>query len=149
MLHLLKPAKGSRHTSKRVGRGDSSGHGKSATRGAKGQKARTGGGSGLGRFGVRNMVLRIPKKRGFTSGHEAMAAVDLTRLSRVFTTGTVTPRQLVKANLVDSIRYGVKVIGKASLSHPLVVEAHGFSRTAKAALLASGGKATVLPLRRG
>jgi len=147
MLHTLKPAPGSRHSSKRVGRGDSSGHGKTATRGAKGQKARTGGKRGLGQFAVRGMILRVPKKRGFTSTHPAMTAVNLARLARVFPTGIVTPRQMVKAGLVDSIRYGVKVIGSAALNQPLIVQAHGYSRTAKAALVASGGQAKVLQLR--
>lgn len=148
MLHLLKPAAGSTKRRKRVGRGDSSGHGKTATRGAKGQKARAGGKRGLSRFAVRGAVLRIPKKRGFTSGKQPLAAVPLARIVATFPSGTVTPRQLVRAGLVDSIRYGVKVIGVAKLSHPLVVQAHRFSRTAKAALAAAGGKATVLPLRR-
>jgi large subunit ribosomal protein L15 len=148
MLHLLKPASGSRKRRKRVGRGDSSGHGKTATRGAKGQKARTGGKRGLGRFAVRGAVLRIPKKRGFTSPTKPLAAVTLAHIVAVFPTGTVTPRQLVKAGLVDSIRYGVKVIGVATLTQPLIVQAHRFSRTAKAALTAAKGKATILPLRR-
>lgn len=148
MLHLLKPAAGSTKRRKRVGRGDSSGHGKTATRGAKGQKARTGGKRGLGQFAVRGAVLRVPKKRGFTSPKKPLAAVTLSRIVAVFPAGTVTPRQLVKAGLVDSVRYGVKVIGTAALSHPLTVEAHRFSRTAKAAIAASKGKATVLPLRR-
>ncbi len=148
MLHLLKPAAGSRKRRKRVGRGDSSGHGKTATRGAKGQKARTGGKRGLGRFAVRGAVLRIPKRRGFTSPKHAPAAVTLARIVAIFPSGTVTPRQLVKARLVDSVRYGVKVIGAATITQPLVVQAHRFSRTAKEALAAAKGKATVLPLRR-
>ena len=148
MLHLLKPATGSRKSRKRVGRGDSSGHGKTATRGAKGQKARTGGKRGLARFAVRGAVLRIPKKRGFTSAKQAPVAVTLERIASAFPSGTVTPRQLVKAGLVDSVRYGVKVIGSAKLEQPLTVEAHRFSRTAKSSLAAAKGKATVLPLRR-
>lgn len=148
MLHLLQPAPGSRKRRKRVGRGDSSGHGKTATRGAKGQKARTGGKRGLARFAVRGAVLRIPKKRGFTSSKRAPAEVSLGRIAAVFGTGTVTPRQLVRAGLVETIRYGVKVIGTAKLSQPLTVEAHRFSRTARAALGEARGKATVLPLRR-
>lgn len=148
MLHALKPAHGATHRAKRVGRGDSSGHGKTATRGAKGQKARTGGKRGLNQFAVRGMVLRTPKLRGFKSIHEKLATVPLDRLIRSLgDQAIVTPAQLAKLGLINTNRYGVKIVGTAKISKPLTIKAHGFSRTAKAAIEAGGGKAEKLRLR--
>lgn len=141
MIDLLKPASGSRRPRKRVGRGNSSGHGSYSTRGVKGQRARTGR-KGIARRMVRGQVLRIPKRRGFTSTTKAAAAVDLAHLSRAFPTGaTVTPHTLLKSGLIRTTRYGVVIIGHGPLAHPLTVRAHRFSRSAHAAIEAAGGTA--------
>lgn len=147
MLHNLRPAPGSKHKIKRVGRGNASGHGTSATRGAKGQKARTGGRRGLIKFAVKGMVMRLPKQRGFTSPHFKMASVDLNRLIRTFSEGqVVNPAAMVKFNLVPTVRYGVKIIGQASLTKPITIQAHGFSQSAKASIERAGGQAIKLVL---
>lgn len=147
MLHNLRPAPGSKRQPKRVGRGNSSGHGTFSTRGAKGQKARAGGRRGLIKFAVKGMVMRMPKRRGFTSPHIKMASVDLTRLLKVFSESqNITPAQMVKFNLVSTIRYGVKVIGQATITKPVTIQAHGFSQAAASAITRAGGQAIKIKL---
>jgi large subunit ribosomal protein L15 len=141
MIHLLQPAPGSRRPRKRVGRGNSSGHGSYSTRGVKGQRARTGR-KRIVRRSVRGQVLRIPKRRGFTSQTRPPVAVDLATISRAFPSGAaVGPHALLKAGLIGTTRYGVAVIGSGPLRHPLKVRAHRFSRAAHAAIEAAGGTA--------
>ncbi len=94
-MHTLKPAKGSKFHSKRVGRGNASGKGTYSARGAKGQKARSGGRSGLKKIGVRRILLVTPKKRGFHSSFPRAKLVKLDDLQRLVKDGEVITRRLL------------------------------------------------------
>ncbi|MDN5293872.1 MAG: large subunit ribosomal protein [Eubacteriales bacterium] len=145
MLHELKPAPGSKHKKTRVGRGIGSGLGKTAGRGTKGQKARSGGGVRPGFEGGQNpLYLRVPK-RGFNNRFaRKLVAINVSALNR-FEPGTeVTPEVLKKAGVVKSIKDGIKILGKGNLEKPLTVKVHAFSKAAIAKIEAAGGKAEVI-----
>lgn len=143
--HDLGPAPGARKAPKRVGRGIGSGHGKTAGKGHKGQKARSGHGKGP-RFegGQMPLTMRLPK-RGFKNPfRKVFALVNLEALNR-FKAGTVvTPELLAKEGLIRLTGDGVKVLGDGDLDRPLTVRAHRFSRSASAKIEAAGGKAEVI-----
>lgn len=144
-LHELKPAAGSRHKRKRVGRGIAAGQGKTAGRGHKGQKARSGGGVRPGFEGGQNPVyIRLPK-RGFTNPtRKEYAVVNLSTLNR-FEAGTVVSPELLKeAGIVKNLKDGLKVLGDGELKVSLTVKAHKFSRTAAEKIAAAGGTTEVL-----
>lgn len=144
-LHELKPAPGSRHKRKRVGRGISAGQGKTSGRGHKGQKARSGGGVRPGFEGGQNPVyIRLPK-RGFTNPtRKEYAVVNLSTLNR-FEAGTViSPELLMEKGIVKNLKDGLKVLGDGELKVGLTVKAHKFSRTAAEKIAAAGGKTEVL-----
>lgn len=145
-LHNLKPAKGSVRKKKRVGRGPGSGTGKTAGRGEKGQKSRSGYSRKLGFEGGQMPLHRRVPKRGFTNApfRKEFAEVNLGRLE-VFEDGTiVTPDVLIKWGIVKRLRDGVKILGKGDLTKALTVHAHGFSAKAKERIAGVGGKAEVL-----
>jgi large subunit ribosomal protein L15 len=136
-LHELTPAKGSKHSRKRVGRGPGSGLGKTAGKGHKGQKSRSGY-SRLAGFegGQMPLVRRVPK-RGFTNLFKTTySVVNLNQLGDF--EGEVTPESLVARGIVRS-GARVKVLGDGELSRPLTVVAHKFSRSARAKIEAAGG----------
>lgn len=144
-LHELKPAPGSRHKRKRVGRGIAAGQGKTSGRGHKGQKARSGGGVRPGFEGGQNPVyIRLPK-RGFTNPtRKEYAVVNLSTLNR-FEAGTViSPELLMEKGIVKNLKDGLKVLGDGELKVGLTVKAHKFSRTAAEKIAAAGGKTEVL-----
>src|SRR5690242_5037633 len=121
-LHTLTPSQ-SRRRYKRVGRGNSSGKGTTAGRGTKGQRARTGGRNKLTRRGLKHLIERTPKSRGFLSRRIPQAVVTLTQLQDYFTDGqTVTPTSLEQAGLIATSRFGVKIIGQ-TMSKKLIVKA--------------------------
>lgn len=145
-LHDLSPSSGSTKNRKRKGRGPGSGNGKTAGRGQKGQKARSGG-SVHPRFegGQMPLVRRIPK-RGFTNLNRVeYQVVNLRDLDRV--EGDVTPESLKAAGLVRSLRKPVKVLGIGEVSRKVSVSAHGFSATAQSKIEAAGGSVTVIETR--
>ncbi|MCL6548107.1 MAG: 50S ribosomal protein L15 [Alicyclobacillus sp.] len=145
-LHELKPAPGSRKARKRVGRGTSSGHGKTSTRGHKGQWARSGGGVRPGFEGGQTPLFRRLPKRGFTNApfKKEYAVVNLGDLNR-FPEGTVvTPELLKEHRLVRNFRDGVKVLAKGDLNVKLTVRAHAYSGAAKEKIEALGGTAEVI-----
>ncbi|MBX5435839.1 MAG: 50S ribosomal protein L15 [Alicyclobacillaceae bacterium] len=145
-LHELKPAPGSRKAKKRVGRGTSSGHGKTATRGTKGQWARSGGGVRPGFEGGQTPLFRRLPKRGFTNARfkKEFAVVNLRDLNR-FAEGTVvTPELLMEHRLVRKLGDGVKVLAKGDLNVKLTVRAHAYSAAAKEKIEALGGTAEVI-----
>lgn len=114
-LHTIRPAKGSTKKRKRVGRGNASGHGTSATRGTKGQRSRTGV-SGLKRLGMKSMLLSIPKKRGFNSLKAKDQVVNLIDINKHFKEGEiVSPKTLIKKGLIEKAEAGVKILGKGEL----------------------------------
>lgn len=142
-LHDLSPSSGSHRAHKRKGRGPGSGNGKTAGRGQKGQKARSGG-SVHPRFegGQQPLIRRIPK-RGFKNINRVeYQVVNVRDLERV--DGDVTPESLRAAGLVRSLRRPVKVLGVGEVSGKISVSAHGFSASARSKIEAAGGSVTVL-----
>ncbi|HSM05780.1 MAG TPA: 50S ribosomal protein L15 [Longimicrobiales bacterium] len=141
-LHDLSPVPGSHRDRKRVGRGPGSGTGKTAGRGQKGQKARSGGSVPAGFEGGQMPLHRRIPKRGFHSRNRVEYQVvnvgDLAGLS-----GEVTPETLRAAGLVGSLRKPVKILGNGELDVALQVTAHGFSASAKKKIEDAGGSATV------
>lgn len=144
-LHELKPAEGSRSSRKRIGRGIGSGTGKTAGKGHKGQKARSGGGVRPGFEGGQNPLFRRLPKRGFTNiNRKDYTVVNLDVLNR-FEEGTeVTPALLIETGVVSKERSGIKILGNGSLDKKLSVQAHKFSASAKEAIEAAGGQTEVL-----
>ncbi|MBI2849515.1 MAG: 50S ribosomal protein L15 [Chloroflexi bacterium] len=140
-LNELSPAPGSRKNSKRVGRGNGSGHGTYSGRGCKGEKARAGYKIRPGfEGGQLPIIKRLPTKRGFTNIFRTEYSVVNTAGLNVFESGAeVTPEKLLSAGLVKSLRQPVKILATGDISHPLVVKAHKFSTAAKAKIEAAGG----------
>ncbi|MGZ5442275.1 MAG: 50S ribosomal protein L15 [Thermoanaerobaculia bacterium] len=139
-LSNLKPKKGARHAKKRLGRGPGSGHGKTAGRGEKGQKSRSGFSRKLGFEGGQMPLHRRLPKRGFTNiFKKEYAVVNLSDLERFDNGATVDEAALRKAGIVKGQVDGVKVLGNGKLSKKLTVSATKFSATAKQAIEAAGG----------
>ncbi len=145
-LHNLKPAKGSVRNRKRVGRGPGSGLGKTAGRGEKGQKSRSGYSRKPGFEGGQMPLHRRIPKRGFTNSpfRKEFACVNLGRLE-VFEAGTiVTPELLLRQGIVRKLRDGLKVLAEGQLTKALTVHAHRFSGKAQERIAALGGKAELI-----
>lgn len=144
-LHELKPATGSRKERKRLGRGAGSGHGKTAGKGHKGQKARSGGGVRPGFEGGQNPIYRRLPKRGFTNiNRKEYAVINLDVLNR-FEEGTVvTPELLKEAGVVKNMKDGLKVLANGELNVKLTVKAHKFSSAAAEKIANAGGTTEVL-----
>ncbi|HEX9943691.1 MAG TPA: 50S ribosomal protein L15 [Thermoanaerobaculia bacterium] len=137
-LHELSPAKGSKHSRKRVGRGPGSGLGKTAGRGEKGQKSRTGYSRRPGFEGGQMPLIRRVPKRGFNNiWRVEYAVVNLSQLADF--EGDVTPEALVERGLVRSGRK-VKVLGDGEIGKPLRVVADKFSKSAREKIEAAGGR---------
>jgi large subunit ribosomal protein L15 len=141
-LNSLKPAIGSTKNRKRIGRGTGSGHGKTATKGHKGQKARSGGNVEPGFEGGQMPMQRRLPKRGFNPlSRKEYALVNLGQMD-VFDAGqAVDVDALLKSGLVSKVRDGVKVLADGDLTKALNVKAHKFSAAAKAKIVAAGGTA--------
>jgi len=137
----LSPAPGSKKSRKRVGRGDSSGHGSYSGRGCKGQKARTGGKMPRGfEGGQLPLIKRLPQKRGFVNIFRTeYSVVNVGKLNMFEAGSEVTPERLVAAGVVKSLGHPIKILGDGEISHPLVVKANKFSAAAKAKIEAAGG----------
>lgn len=141
--HDLGPKAGSKHSRKRVGRGNGSRHGTYSCRGNKGQKARSGGGVGL-RFegGQTPLVKRLPAIRGFTNIFKTSYSVVNLRQLAAFEEGfEVTPQILHQAGLISTLKDPVKILGDGELQHALVIKASRFSETARKKIEATGGTA--------
>ena len=146
-LDDLRPAAGSNRKRKRVGRGDGSGHGKTSTRGHKGQGARCGGKSKPGFEGGQMPLQRPLPKRGFRNPFRVeMSVVNLSQLESLPAGSEVTPETLVLQGYVSGKLRRVKVLGDGTLSKALNVRAHGFSAKAKEKIEAAGGKAELIAL---
>lgn len=145
-LHNLKPAEGSRTEPVRKGRGTGSGLGKTAGRGHKGQKARSGGGKGPYFEGGQTPMQRRLPKRGFTNIFKPeYVVINLKQLDEHFKAGTVvTPEILVESGLVANVRDGVKILGNGEITKALKVKAHGFSKAAAEKIAAAGGQVEVI-----
>jgi len=144
-LEELKPAAGAKKKAKRVGRGPGSGSGKTAGKGHKGQKARSGGVKGAGfEGGTMPLQRRIPK-RGFTNiFRKEYAVVNVQDLETMAGTDPVTPEMLMQKGIIKDMKTGVKVLGTGELKAKLTVRAHKFSKSAVEKIQAAGGKAEVI-----
>ncbi|HLO26690.1 MAG TPA: 50S ribosomal protein L15 [Geobacteraceae bacterium] len=139
-LNNLKPALGSTKDRKRIGRGPGSGHGKTATKGHKGQKARSGGSIKAGFEGGQMPMQRRLPKRGFTPlQRKEYAIVNLGQLDVLEAGTTVDMELLLKYGLIKKVLDGVKVLAKGDLTKSLSVKAHKFSTAAKDKIIAAGG----------
>ena len=145
-LSNLRPPKGAKHARKRVGRGPGSGHGKTASRGSKGAKSRSGFRFKRGFEGGQMPLHRRVPKRGFTNIFRVeYAVVNLDTLAEVFEAGSaVTPELLRERGLVRQARAPIKVLGRGEISKALTVRAHRFSGSAAEKIAAAGGSAEVI-----
>lgn len=147
-LNELRPSKGGGNKPrKRVGRGMSSGHGKTSGRGHKGQNARSGGGVRPGFEGGQMPLFRRLPKRGFTNIFaKEYAVVNIERLNRFNEDTIVTPELLIEEGVVKKGKAinGIKVLGDGELKVKLTVQAQKFSKTAAEKIEAAGGKAEVI-----
>jgi large subunit ribosomal protein L15 len=146
-LNKLKAPAGSTHKKKRVGRGPGSGLGKTAGRGNKGQKSRSGYSSKRGFEGGQMPLHRRLPKRGFTNTNKReWAEVNITDLEKFFESGaSVTPEALVGQGLVrKSMQKSVVILGHGELKKKLTVSAHRFSASARQKIEAAGGKTEIL-----
>ena len=145
-LNELRPNPGARKESTRKGQGIGSGLGKTAGRGHKGQKARSGGGVRPGFEGGQMPLQRRMPKRGFSNYpfKKEIITVNLEKLEG-FEAGTeITPEVLLEARIIKKIADGVKILGSGDLSKSLTVKAHAFSKSAADKIAAAGGKAEVI-----
>ena len=144
-LHTLKNTLGARKTRKRLGRGMSSGLGKTSGRGHKGQYARSGHKHKAGFEGGQMRLVRRLPKRGFKSLDQSVyVPVNVADLERFDSGAVVTPESLQAMGLAKNAGDGIKVLGTGSLSKKLAVKAHAFSAAAKAKIEAAGGTCEVL-----
>lgn len=140
-MHTIKPAKGSKKNKKRVGRGVGSGHGAYATRGLKGQKARSGGKGGLKLKGFKATLKGLPKYKGMKKRYPAKEIVNLDKLNENFNNcDKVTPQILLKKGLIGNIKTGVKILSNGKLEKKLNIEGCDASKGAKEAIEKAGGK---------
>ena len=148
-LHNLRPRPGSRHRVKRLGCGESSGHGKTSGKGSKGQKARSGGSIRLGFEGGQMPLIRRLPKRGFNNAafHKHYAVVNVSDLN-AFEAGTVVNEQLLReSNLVRGHFVGIKILGEGELKHDLEVQADKISASAREKIEKAGGTVTLREAR--
>src|SRR4026207_2250865 len=144
-LHSLRPRPGSRHRVKRLGCGESSGHGKTSGKGHKGQKARSGGSIRLGFEGGQMPRLRRLPKRGFNNAafHKRYAIVNLDDLN-AFKAGTAVNEQLLReSKLVRGDFVGIKILGDGELKKGLKAEADKISAVAREKIEKAGGTITL------
>src|SRR5947199_1782776 len=144
-LHNLRPRPGARHRVKRLGCGESSGHGKTSGKGHKGQKARSGGSLRLGFEGGQMPLIRRLPKRGFNNAafHRNYAIVNLDDLNE-FKSGTTVNEQLLReSKLVRGDFYGIKILGDGDLKHALKIEVDKVSAGAREKIDKAGGTVTM------
>ena len=144
-IHDLSPVAGSTHVDKRKGRGHATGNGKTAGRGHKGQKARSGGGTRIGFEGGQMPLARRIPKRGFNNIFaKPLDSLNVSVLER-FEEGSVVDVEAIKAaGIISHCKYGIKFLGNGEVSKKLTVKASAFSETAKQKIEAAGGKAEVV-----
>lgn len=146
-IEELSPRPGARHHKKRVGRGDGSGHGKTACRGENGQKSRAGGAKRPGFEGGQMPLVRRLPKVGFTNiFRKEYTIVNLRDLAGIGEADNIGPDQLFDGGVVKKLGAGIKVLGHGEITRALTVRAHKFSKAAVAKIEAAGGKAEVISL---
>ncbi|HXJ73659.1 MAG TPA: 50S ribosomal protein L15 [Candidatus Dormibacteraeota bacterium] len=148
-LHDLKPRPGAKHRRKRLGQGESSGHGKTSGRGGKGQTARSGSSIRIGFEGGQMPLIRRIPKRGFNNARHTVryAPVNLESLNR-FADGTkVDVATLQAAGLANGPVKRIKILGDGELTRKLSVTAHAFSASAKSKIEAKGGTCQIIAVK--
>ena len=144
-LHELAPVMGSTHVNKRKGRGTGTGNGKTAGRGHKGQKARSGGKLRIGFEGGQMPLARRIPKRGFNNIYaKPLTAVNIAALNAFEDGETVDAAVLEAKGIIRDCKYGLKVIANGTLTKKLTVKAAAFSASAKEKIEQAGGKAEVV-----
>ena len=144
-IHDLSPAEGSRKKKKRIGRGPGSGHGKTACRGHKGQKSRSGGGVSPGFEGGQMPLQRRLPKRGFTNiFRKQYSLVNLRDLKGFEPNTTLDAEVLRKAGLIKGAKDGVKLLGYGEINIPLVIRVNRSSKSAREKVEAAGGRVEVI-----
>ena len=145
-LHELKPSEGAFKTSKRVGRGVASGHGKTSGKGHKGQNARSGGGVRPGFEGGQLPLFKRLPQRGFSNAmfKKVYATINVSDLEKFDNGAVVTPELLKEMGILKKQLSGVKVLGNGELTKKVTVKAHKFSKSAISKIEAQGGKAEVI-----
>ncbi len=148
-LHDLKPRPGAKHRRKRIGQGESSGHGRTAGRGGKGQTARSGSSIRIGFEGGQMPLIRRIPKRGFNNARHAIryAPVNLESLNQFDDGAKVDVAALRKAGLANGPVARIKILGDGDLTKKLTVKAHAFSASARAKIEAKGGTCDVLTVK--
>lgn len=144
-LHELKPAKGTTKAPKRIGRGIGSGTGKTAGKGHKGQKARSGGGVRPGFEGGQQPLYRRIPKRGFTNiFKKEYVVINVKDLEERFENGAVVDYEsLYEVGLIKTVKDGVKILGTGELTKALTVQVDKVSQSAAEKIVAAGGKVEV------
>jgi len=145
-LHNLSPRPGAKHRRKRLGQGESSGHGKTSGRGGKGQTARSGSSIRIGFEGGQMPLIRRMPKRGFNNAAFATRyiPVNVESLEQFDNGATVDEAALRKAGLANGTLRLIKILGTGEVKKKLTVSAHAFSATAKAAIEKAGGTCNVI-----
>lgn len=142
-LSDLRPAKGATHARKRVGRGIGSGHGKTSTRGHKGDKARGSVRPGF-EGGQTPLHRRLPQKRGFTNiFKKEYAIVNIEALAKL-SEDVITPEVLLERRVIKDLKSGLRVLGRGDLEKAVTVRAHHFSKSAEEKIKAKGGAVEVI-----
>ena len=144
-INELSPVVGSTHVGMRKGRGHATGNGKTAGRGHKGQKARSGGGVRIGFEGGQMPLARRIPKRGFLNIFaKPLESVNVSALEKFEDGAVVDAKALLDAGILSKCTYGVKILGNGEITKKLTVKASAFSESAKAKIEAAGGKAEVV-----
>jgi large subunit ribosomal protein L15 len=145
-LHDLRPRPGAKHRRKRLGQGESTGHGKTSGRGGKGQTARSGSSIRIGFEGGQMPLIRRIPKRGFNNTRHGTRylPVNLEALNRFDDGARVDEAALKSVGLANGRSDGVKILGDGELTKKLTVTAHAFSASAKAKIEAKGGTCEVI-----
>lgn len=144
-INELSPVEGSTHVAKRKGRGHATGNGKTAGRGHKGQKARSGGGTRIGFEGGQMPLARRIPKRGFNNIFaKPLEAINVSALDKFEDGAVVDAQALLDTGILSKCRYGVKILGRGEVTKKLTVKASAFSESAKEKIEAAGGKAEVV-----
>ena len=149
-LHNIRPRPGSKHRRKRLGQGESSGHGKTSGRGGKGQTARSGSSIRIGFEGGQMPLIRRIPKRGFNNARFAVRyiAVNLESLNRFDDGATVDEAALRQSGLANGRETRVKILGGGDLTRKLTVKAHAFSAAARAKIEKLGGACQIIEIKR-
>ena len=147
-LSQLRPPRGQVRKPKRVGRGMGSGLGKTAGRGEKGQRSRSGYSQKRGFEGGQMPLHRRVPKRGFHNlFKKRFAVINLEALGRVADAETITPDLLLERGVIRRLRDGLRVLGQGELVRAVTVRAHHFSASAQQKIEAAGGRAEVIPAK--